>query len=356
MTIRKPTEASDRSPGTMSVRIPELREGLKLQEFSRAILGLSDIARELSALCHGLRTQSPDTVLVGYARQMSVSLRSLLLNNKGRLLDRLFKGAWLPAWQSQQPEVTARVVIDASPSQEVDYTLSATGESRTLKVPGYEHGFVVGTLPGIGKSAERVYAVLENTDIWDVEATVPLREWVKSELFEVDGLVYDVATCIKCVADKEGAHIDNVVDSEGIYTGNRANQKGKFTNDDAYLLSRMVKFGPFSYPHVVVIAVSRYFAHMAKEVLRARHVEVQSILGQITLTHQHLMSTRERLSLIMKAPPVGRIQGLPLQVTPERLVMRSPIDLGLPSFAEEQARADALPRYGESYVGMPRRL
>ena len=244
--LQKQTEAPDRSPRRLSVHIPELREGLKLQDFSRAILGLSDVARELSALYEGFRTRSPDTILTGHVRQMSVSLRSLLLNNKGRLLDRLFKDDWAPAWHSQSPEVTERVVVDASPGQEVGYTVSPTGESRTLKVPDYKHGFVVGALPGIGKSAERVYEVLENTDIWDVEETVPLKEWVRSELFEVDGLVYDVANCIKCVADKEGAHIDKVVDSEGIYTGNRTNRKVKFTTDDAYLLSRMVKFGPFS--------------------------------------------------------------------------------------------------------------
>ena len=227
-------------------------------------------------------------------------------------------------------------------------------ERRTLKVPGYRHGFVVATLPGIGKSGEGLYAILENRDIWDIGETVALQEWVTHALFEVDGLVYDVDTCIKCVADKEGAHIDKVVDSDGIYTGSQATRKDKFTNDDAYILSRMVKFGPFSYPHVVVIAVSRYLVGMVKDVVRTRHVEVQSVLGQFSLTQERVASARERIDLIMNSPALGRIQGLPLRVRPERLVMRPPIDVGLTSFAEEQARANNLPQYGESYVGIPR--
>ena len=97
------------------------------------------------------------------------------------------------------------------------YTITPTGEQRTLTTSSYKHGFVVGTLPGIGKSGDDLYAILENRDLWDVAQTVAHNEWVGHELFEVDGLVYDVATCIKCVADKEGAHIDKVVDSEGIY-------------------------------------------------------------------------------------------------------------------------------------------
>lgn len=345
----------DSSARHSSVQPPELRDGLRLQDFSRAILGVSDVARELSALYSGLKTCSPDSILTGHVRQMSVSLRSLLLNNKGRLINRLFKGDWAPAWQSQSAAEMAKVVVEASPSQTVYYSIDETGEQRALTTSSYKHGFVVGTLPGIGKSADESYAILEHRDLWDAGQIVALRDWVRHELFEVDGLVYDVANCIKCVADKEGAHIDQVVDSEGIYTGSRASPKAEFTNDDAYLLSRMVKFGPFSYPHIVVFVVSRYLVDMVKAVLRSRHLEVQSLLGQFALTRERVVSTRERISLIMSAPALGQISGLPLRVTPERLVMRPPTPLGIASAAEEQALADARPRYGESYVGVPRR-
>ena len=348
-------EAGSTNRHAPSVHAPEFRQGVKLQDFSRAILGISDIARELSALYDGLTNKSPDSILTGHVRQMSVSLRSVLLNDGGRLLGGMFKDEWAPAWQRQRAGVAAKVVVDASPYEELDYAVGGTGERRTLKVPGYKHGFIVTSLPGLGNSGEGRYTILENRDIWDFDEPVALKAWVRHELFEVDGLVYDVDKCIKCVADKEGAHIDKVVDSDGIYTGNRANRKVQFTNDDAYILSRMVKFGPFSYPHVVVIVVSRYLVDMLKETLKTRQVEVQSILRQFTLTQERVASTRERIGLIMKCPIFGRIDGLPLRAIPERLVMRPPIDVGLTSLADEQARADELPRYGESYVGIPRR-
>ena len=170
---------------------------------------------------------------------MSVSLRSVMLNDRGRVLNRVFQEEWAPVWKLQIAEVQTRVTADASPYEELDYSVRTTGERRTLKVPGYRHGFVVSALPGIGRSVEDRYAILEHQDIWNIEQTVALSEWKKYELFEVDGLVYDVNMCIKCVADKEGAHIDKVVDSDGIYTGNQANRKIQFTNDDAYVTMRM---------------------------------------------------------------------------------------------------------------------
>ena len=352
--VQKASGTPDRNSRAAWVHVPEFRDGVELQDFSRAVLGVSDIARELSALYDALRDKSADSILTGHVRHMSVSLRSLLLNNKGRLLDRVFDNEWLPAWRRQIEEVTAKVIVDASPPQEVDYALKDTRERRTLKVPGYRHGFVVATLPGIGKSDGGLYTILGNRDVWKSGDTATLNAWVSHPLFEVDGLVYDVGTCIKCVADKEGAHIDKVVDSDGIYTGNEATRKVGFTNDDAYVLSRMVKFGPFSYPQVIVIVLSRYLVGMLNETVRRRHVEVQSILAQFTMTQERVTSTRERLDLIMKCPAVDRINGLPLRVTPERLVMRPPIDIGLASFPEEQARANALPQYGESYIGIPR--
>ena len=352
--MQKESETRGRSESGAWVHTPEFQEGVEIQDFSQAILGLSDMARELSELYDGLRNRSPDSILTGHVRQMSVSLRSVLLNNKGRLLTRVFKNEWVPAWQQPKAEVLTKIVVDASPYEELDYTIESTGERRTLKVPGYKHGFVIKTLLGIGKSGEDLYAILGNRDIWKIEETVALEEWLRQEIFEVDGLVYDVDRCIKSVADKEGAHIDKVVDSDGIYTGNQDRKKGEFTNDDAYILSRMVKFGPFTYPHVVVIALSRYLVAMTREIVTKRQGTVQSILGQVTLTQESVSSTRERIDVIMKCPTGDRIDGFPLRVTPERLVMRSPIDVGLGSFADEQALANDLPRYGESYIGIPR--
>ena len=337
------------------VYVPEFRKTVKIQNFTRGILGLSDIARELSQLCEGMRNRSPDSILTGHVRQMSVTLRSVLLNNNGQLLNRVFENEWMPAWLQLEKDMVTKVVVDASPYEELLYTVRSTGEQRALKVPGYKHGFAVHTLPGIEKYAEDRYAILGDREIWRIEDPIAVKEWIRHKILEVDGLVYDVDKCIKCVADKEGAHIDKVVDSDGIYTGNQKNKKATYTNDDAYILSRMVKFGPFTYPHVVVIAVSRYLVEMAREIVTKRREEVDSILRQFTLKQDSASSTWERIDVIMKCPIVGKINGLPLRVTPERLVMRPPIQVGLSSSAKEQAMADALPHYGESYIGIPKR-
>ena len=167
--------------------------------------------------------------------------------------------------------------------------------------------------------------------------------------------MYDVEKLIKTVSDKEGAHIDKIVDSEGIYTGSQENVVAQATNSDAYVRSRLVRFGPFSYSHVVVILVSRYLVTIVQESLKREKGQVQSFKKQMTLNPDSVSRTRERIDIIMNCPKIGKIDGFPLLVRPERLVLRPPIKLGLSSFEDEQARVNNLPRYGESYIGAPRK-
>ena len=336
------------------VRIAEFQDEVSLQEFSRAVLGVSDIARQLHGFHNGLKNRSSDSILTGYVREMSVSLRSILLDNKGQLISKVFKDGAFPEWRERKRQILCKVVVDASPYQEVDYTIKSTGEQRTLKVPGYEHGFAIGSLLGIEKSSEEKFAILGNGTIWNVERTVSLDKWLRQEIFEVDGLLYSLRTCIKTVADKEGAHIDKVVDSDGIYTGGSERTEKKYTNNDAYMLSRMVKFGPFTYPQIMVFSASRYLVSMTRESISRHQEKVRSIAEQFTLSQSHVFSMKERVKVIMSCPVIEKLDGLPLRVRPERLVMRPPIAMGLSSFVEEQMRASNLPQYGESYFGIPR--
>ena len=246
-------------------------------------------------------------------------------------------------------------MVEASTNQEIGYTIQASGEQRTLKVPGYKHGFMLTALPGVVRSGSNSFAILEDKEIWTSQETVGLREWLKEQLFEVDGLVYDVETTIKTVADKEAAHIDEIVDSEGIYTGSRDNAESKFTNADIYVRSRLITFGPFPYPHIVVILVSRYLLMATRESLTKNMNKVQSIQQQVTLSPASVPTIRERMEMIRSCSILGRIDGFPLRVTPERMIARPPIDIGLDSAEEEQARANNLPRHRETYIGIPRR-
>ena len=170
-----------------------------------------------------------------------------------------------------------------------------------------------------------------------------LVDWLNQPLFEVDGFVYDLMTTIKIVADKEGAHIDPAVDSEGIYTGNRTDRTKSPTNHEAYVRARLVKFGPFTYPHIVVLCVARYLVTIAQASLRQNATEVESLAQEVSVTRATPRAIRERITMIQACPIIGRIVGLPLQVLPERLVVRPPISLGLESSADEQRRADVLP-------------
>ena len=334
-----------------TIPIPKLARGITHQDIARGLLAISDVADQLSRLSDALRNPKPDGVLTGCVRQMSVSLRGILVEKEGRLFTRLFQDGHFPGWPATREGMLAKVLVDASPPMEVEYELQQTGERRRLRTPPYRHGFVVNTLHGIKKCAAERFTILACAEIWTDSETVKLADWLKKPIFAVDGLVYDLAMTIKIVADKEGAHIDPVVDSEGIYTGNKTIRAGPLSNDEAYVRSRLVKFGPFTYPHVVVFCVARYLVTIAKASLTKNSGDIRALLQQFSLTATMPSTIRERLAIVKACPSIGRIEGLPLRVTTERLVMRPPTALGLDSFDDEQKRAASLPEYGETCIG-----
>ena len=152
---------------------------------------------------------------------MYVSLRSIPVANNGRLFTRLFQDGCFPEWPAPPEGMLARVVVEASPGMVVESELEHTGERRLFRTPPYRHGFVINALHGIAKCGADEFAVLASTEVWTQTETVDVANWLRQPILAVDGSVYDLATTIKIVADKEGAHIDPVVDSAGIYTGNR---------------------------------------------------------------------------------------------------------------------------------------
>ena len=335
----------------LAIPIPKLAQGTTNQDLARGLPAIADVADQLSLLSDALRNTKPDSVLTGCVRRMSVSLRSILVEKKGRLFTRLFQDGRFPRWPATPEGMLAKVIVDASPGMEVEYEIEQTGERRRLRTPPYRHGLVVNALHGIGKCEAERFAILENTEVWTRNETVDVANWLRQPTFEVDGLVYDLATTIKTVADKEGAHIDQVVDSQGIYTGNRTTRAGPPSNDDAYVRSRLVKFGPFTYPHIVVFCVARYLVNIARASLKENSGEVRSLSQQMNFAPATPSAIQERLAIIKACPSIGRIEGLPLRVMPERLVMRPPTALGLDSFDDEQRRAASLPEYGETVIG-----
>ena len=337
-----------------TIPIPKLAQGATNQDLARGLLAISDLADQLSLLYAALRNTKPDSILTGCVRRMSVSLRSILVENKARLFTRLFQDGCFPRWPATLEGILAKVVVNATPPMEVEYEIEQTGERRRLWTPPYRHGFVVNALHGIGKREAEKFAILASTEVWTRNETVDVANWLMQPIFEVDGLEYDLTTTIKTVADKEGAHIDNVVDSEGIYTGNRTIRAGPRSNDEVYVRSRLVKFGPFTYPHIVVFCVARYLVTVVKVCLTENSTEVRSLSQQMCLTQATPSAIRERLAIIKACPSIGRIEGLPLRVMPERLVMRPPTALGLDSFDDEQRRASRLPEYGETCIGAAR--
>ena len=74
-----------------TIPIPKLSQGAKNQDLARGLLAISDLANQLSLLSDALRNSKPPSILTGCVRRMSVSLQSILVENKGRLFTRLFQ-------------------------------------------------------------------------------------------------------------------------------------------------------------------------------------------------------------------------------------------------------------------------
>ena len=336
-----------------SLPIPALKDKVQSEDFARSILALSDAARHLSDFSNVLTKGRSDNVLTGYVRDLSVALSNILASN-GRMFTRIWQDGKFPRWPQLHRVLWSKQIILASPRTELEFVIDASGERRRLQTPEYRHGFAVHALPGLTKvddDGDR-YTILSNHEVWSDSATVSVSKWLQQKIFEVDGQVYNLAQLIKIVRHKESAHIDAVVDSGGIYTGTGQTVSSS-TDDEKFIRSRLAKFGPFTYPHVVVFLVARYLVQIVRESLTGNRAQVDAILKTATLNPGLGTSIRQRLELIVKCPMIGRLSGLKLEVRPENLVMRPPIPIGGLSAAEEQAQADALPRYGETYIGSP---
>ena len=332
------------------IRIPRIAKGATNQDLARGLLAVSDVARQLSLLRDALRSGQSATILTGCVRQMSVSLRAILLERKARLFTRLFQDGFFPAWPTLPNRMLHKVVVEASPAMTIEYEMENGGERRRLKTPPYRHGFVVTALHGVAKPANDRFTILANPEIWTRNETKKVADWLRWPVFEVDGLAYDLEMTIKIVADKEGAHIDQVVDAERIYTASSVSRVGRPSSADAYVRSRLVKFGPFTYPHIVVFCVARYLVTVAKASLTVNSGQLRSLSQQVSFADS-TPAVRERLEVVMACPSIGRIEGLPLRVSPEGLVMRPPTPMGLDSSDDEQRLAARLPQYGETCIG-----
>ncbi len=121
------------------IPIPKLAHATRSQHLAQGLLAISDVADQLSQPNDALRNRKSDGVLTGCVRRMSVSLRSMLVEKNGRLFTRLFQDGTFPRWPTLPEEILAKVVVDASPTMELEYELEHTGERRRLRTPPYRH-------------------------------------------------------------------------------------------------------------------------------------------------------------------------------------------------------------------------
>ena len=113
----------------LAIPIPKLARDTMHQDLARGLLAVSDVADQLSRLSDALRGAKPDGVLTSCVRQMSVSLRSILVEKKGRLFTRLFQDGHFPRWPATPEGMLAKVVVDASPPMEIEYEIQQTGSA-----------------------------------------------------------------------------------------------------------------------------------------------------------------------------------------------------------------------------------
>ena len=231
--------------------------------FSECMSDLADIAKRIDDFWRGGILSSFQ--LEKAARDMSVAIRKVMIDNGGELFKTCVMGPKLHRLKRPDENLGSEILVEKIDGMSIDFTIGSTDLSRTFRAPGYAHRTVVKPLYGLRRVGVQRYRF---DDLFDVSRQ-PLKfgRWMNTEVLQVGDDKLKAQQVLNLIAVKEGAHVE-LNEMTKFSMSAPVDLKLADRNDELYRKCNLITFGRISYIHVFTLLVGIYLLNMTKASLQ----------------------------------------------------------------------------------------
>ena len=238
-----------------------IRPSARSTSVSKLVECMAETAMSLEEFAsQTLQPTTSMTLLIAKTRQVSVSLRKMLLDGNGFLLKQCIDN---PAMHPlKEPAKSAKTLTATQSFKKQDHRLDFTdGSSRSYCIPAFDHKVTVYPLYGISHEPAGNSVLASPFDLG--VKTIKFSKWMKTKVLEVDGMQFVVRSVLSLMAVNEGAHANESHPMMGPVLPDE-------DKDSRYSAIDGVRFGVFSYMQFFSLFTGLYMVHRFREVLNSR--------------------------------------------------------------------------------------
>lgn len=203
-----------------------------------------------------------DTALSA-VRQMSVSIRKLCLDQQGAALRRAVVNPAVHPLGGAKGRYRQVTLTWKVPPIEGQLSFE-DGRQEQVSIPEREFQIQLGRLYGVVFLDEGACAIHSPFDY--SAPPIALDAWLELKALQVNSVAYTISDILRMVANAEGAHSPDLLPAL-IGGGFNPEQVGKGT-EMKYRLANAVRFGLFSYPHLLVLFTGLHLVDRVQELLK----------------------------------------------------------------------------------------
>ena len=198
------------------------------------------------------------------ARDMSVAIRKLMIDNNGHLFKTCVHQPSLHHLKRPPNADVSDLFSENINGMRIHYRIAGSDQPQTFKGPGYEHQTVVHALYGLVRVGCKRYRLGELFDF--SRRTEKVNRWMNHRVMQVDGQVLKARDLLHILAVKEGSHVE-LDEMTRLAMSAPVDLKIADKRGEMYRKANLITLSGVSYLHVFTILVANYLVNMMKVTL-----------------------------------------------------------------------------------------
>ena len=230
--------------------------------------------------------------LITAARGVSVDLRKILLDDKGRLLHGSISEPLIHPMKLL-PDIRPATFIRQFPSASFHIETEG-GRTSDITVPAHAHTTIVHPLPGISHNGDATFEISTPFDL--AAKPVKVSHWLNQKVLRVDQHRFNAGEAIRLLANREGAHASDDISfiTPVRFDSSPAVRFGTATS---------VRFGGLSYLHLFALFTGFYLVSRIKPLLNhlpfpTENSALQAIRESISAAPSVLHTDRAQIQIV----------------------------------------------------------